>query len=130
MMLVTMAIAIAAVDLATSSEVHSFLFARLDAQISSAQGQIVGYIDRMYNVEVRSGNKVAKTDPAAWLDGLDAAPLVHRPHLPDEPPSLAGRPSILDLENHIPPDEYVELIDANGTLLLEHAIGPIDDPAP
>jgi two-component system OmpR family sensor kinase len=130
MMLVLMAVAIAAVDLATSSEVHSFLFVRLDQQISASQDQIVGYIDRVYGAQVRAGHSSAKTDPTAWLDGLDVKPQFSRPHLPAVPPDVSGNLSATDLQNHIPPEDFVEVIDSNGTLLLEHSIGPIDAPAP
>ena len=130
MMLVLMAVAIAAVDLVTSSEVHSFLFVRLDQQITASQDQIAGYLGRMYKADVHSGDKKAQTDPTAWLDGLDAPPQVRRPHLPDEPPSALGTVSATALDNHIPPDDYVEVIDSTGDLLLEHTIGPIDAPSP
>jgi two-component system OmpR family sensor kinase len=130
MMLVLMAVAIAAVDLVTSSEVHSFLFARLDQQITASQDQIAGYLGRAYKSDINSGDKKAQTDPTAWLDELDAPPQVRRPHLPDEPPSALGTVSVTALDNHIPPDDYVEVIDSTGVLLLEHTIGPIDAPAP
>jgi len=82
MMLVLMAVAIAALDLVTSSEVHSFLFGRLDQQISASQDEIVGYIDHVYDAEVRRGDNSAQTNPTAWLDGLEAKPQVSHPHLP------------------------------------------------
>jgi two-component system, OmpR family, sensor kinase len=130
MMLVLMAVAIAALDLVTSSEVHSFLFGRLDQQISASQDEIVAYIDHVYDAEVRRGDNSAQTNPTAWLDGLEAKPQVSHPHLPALPPTLSGALSATDLQNHIPPEEFVEVIDEHGNLLLEHAIGPIDAPAP
>ncbi len=130
MMLVLMAVAIAAVDLVTSSEVHSFLFVRLDQQITASQDQMVGYLERVYESDVRSGDTSAKTDPTAWLDELDAPPEIRRPHLPAVLPSGQGTVSATALENHIPPDDYVAVIDSSGNLLLEHSIGPIDAPSP
>ncbi len=131
MVLVLMAVAIAALDVVTSSEVHSFLFVRLDEQISGSAGPARRlHRPRVRRTEIRSGDSRAKTDPTAWLDRLDAAPQIHQPHLPAIPPTPSGGLSATDLENHIPPTEYVELIDTKGTLVFEHAIGPIDAPAP
>ena len=131
MMLVLMAVAIAALDLVTSSEVHSFLFGRLDEQITASQGQLVEYIDHVYDTtQIRSRGSLATSNPTAWLDGIDAAPQIQRPHLPATPPSVSGTLSAGDLKNRVPPDEYVALIDTKGKLVFEHTIGPIDAPAP
>src|ERR1700722_16331986 len=130
MMLVLMAVAIASVDLLTSSEVHSFLIRRLDDQIGVAQDQLVGYVDHVHDTEVRSGDTVAKTDPTAWLARLDQASQIKRPHLPPVLPSATEGISVSSLSSRVAPDDFVELIDSKGVVVFEHLVGPADSPAP
>ncbi len=108
--------AVVAADLVTSSEVHSFLIGRLDEQIADEQDQLVGYIDHVYDAEVRSGDTVAKSDPTAWLDVARGEATSGPSHRICPGPLLTTRSGALaatDLQNHIPPEEFVELIDAN-----------------
>jgi two-component system, OmpR family, sensor kinase len=130
MMLVLMAVAIASVDVVTSSEVNSFLIGRLDQQISDAQGQLVSYIDRVHQSDISSGNSLAKNDPAAWLDKLESVSPIHRPHLPAELSPYTQGLTPEGLDSRMAPDDFVELINSSSSVIYEHDIGPTDDPAP
>jgi two-component system OmpR family sensor kinase len=130
MMLALMAVAIVAVDVVTSSEVHSFLIGRLDDQIAGAQDVLVGYIDHVHEDDVRNGDQLASDDPVAWLDRMETAPRVNKPHLP---PEIAGDEdsfSAASFSSRIAPDDFVELIDSKRTVVFEHLTGPSDDPVP
>jgi two-component system OmpR family sensor kinase len=130
MMLVLMAVAFAAADLITSSEVHSFLIGRLDEQIGSEEGQLVGFLNHVYSQQVRSGDTLALKNPSKWLEGLNAVPLAHRPHLPDDPTTEIRSISAESLFNRIGPNDFVEVIDGDGTDLFEHTVGALDAPSP
>ena len=130
MMLVLTAVAIVALDVVTSSEVQSFLIGRLDDQIAVAQDQLVGYVDRAHDADIRNGDSSAATNSVAWLDGLDSAPRVKRPHLPPEVAADSQGFSIGAFASRIAPDDFVELIDSKGVVVFEHLIGPADDPSP
>jgi two-component system OmpR family sensor kinase len=130
MMLVLTAVAIAAVDVVTSSEVHSFLIGRLDDQLGVAQDQLVGYVDRVHSTDIRSGDSLASTDPAAWLDKLDTTPEIKRLHLPPEITPATEGISADSFSSRIAPDDFVELIDSKGLVVFEHLIGATDDPSP
>src|ERR1700722_20096162 len=130
MMLVLMAVAIAAVDVVTSSEVHSFLIKRIDDQIGVAQDQLVGYIDHVHQSDARGGDSLAKSNPVAWFDSLASASQVKRLLLPpDSAPDIEGF-SVSSLSSRIAPDDFVEVIDSKGAVVFEHLVGPSDDPAP
>ena len=134
MVLVLMASAVIAADLVTSSEVHAFLISRLDdADHRSAQDQLLGYVDHVYTTDVSQGDAVAKTDPAAWLDEMDAVPGVHQrlTFRRDHPVDYHGLIGRRTLESHLS-GLFVELIDTNRTRRLRAPDRParLADPAP
>jgi two-component system, OmpR family, sensor kinase len=128
MVLVIMAVTITAADVVTSSAVHSYLIGRLDDQINDSQTQLVGWLDHLYDSDVRNGMHTARSDPSAWLGSLYAPPVHRSPRLPDEsngPLHINGQE---DLASRVAPDDFVELIDTDGSLLYQHSIGPVDAP--
>ncbi len=73
---------IVASDVVTSSSLRSFLYGRLDEQISVAQDQAYVYVVGTYLRDVAAGSRLARTDPTAWLARL-ASPTLAEDHAPD-----------------------------------------------
>lgn len=136
MMLVLMALAIATADLITTSEVHSFLIGRLDDQIADSETQLVGVINHYYGIALNDHNVLADTNASAWLQrGVpprkDSRGHGEYGHFDETPDALQLGSSPSDgLTSHVSPEDFVEVIDNDGTKLFTHLIGPSDAPTP
>ena len=127
-----MAVAISAGDVVTYGAVHSFLERRLDEEIGVAQDQLVAYIRHSYSEAVNSGSTTAKQDPAAWLSGITDTPPAHASTHKSYFDDHAGLRSLSQqaLSSHVAPDDYVEVIDSDGSVVFVHSIGPVEAATP
>ncbi len=152
-MLILLVAGVLATDVVTYSSLRSFLLGRLDEQIDIAEDQTYAYVVSTYARDVHAGDSLALHDPSVWLTEL-AGPGgaesqqpsgigIGQPAGADLPSRgrnglgvyKTGRGAHLDpaiLDARLSPDVYVEVIDANGSVVYQRPSGSRDaeDPPP
>lgn len=135
---------IVTIDVVSASSLRSYLYGRLDEQLTVAQDQAYSYLVGTYLRDLEGGSELARTNPAAWLATIAGSPVAS----PGSPvaasagvPLRIGGPGIgravpplegAVLSARISPDVYVEILGETGRVLYMRPSGSRDDedPAP